>query len=151
MVHIMRAEALDLTAVDVAFAASVGSACGALFILCNWLCNPLARRLFFLRLIVFLSVANLFSSVSYIMSFLSLAALPLLPNQKGEAQKRKRDWPENDGYMYFTICLLVVCLIYSLTVNFLSLNESTMCLRIAGGEGCEGEQGGAAQLAGAIR
>ena len=89
--------------------------------------------------------------VSYVMSFLSLAALPLLPSQKGEAQKRKRDWPENDGYMYFTICLLTVCLMYSLTVNFLSLNESTMCLRIAGGEGCEAEQGGAAQLAGAIR
>ena len=26
-----------------------------------------------------------------------------------------------------------------LTVNFLSLNESTMCLRVAGGEGCEEE------------
>ena len=75
----------------------------------------------------------------------------VVEDQSREAQKRKRDWPENDGYMYFTICLLMVCLIYSLTVNFLSLNESTMCLRIAGGEGCEGEQGGAAQLAGAIR
>ena len=60
---------LDLTAIDVAFAASLASAMGALFILCNWLCNPLARRLFFLRLIVFLSIANLLSSVSYIMSF----------------------------------------------------------------------------------
>lgn len=59
----------DLTAVDVSFVASCASAFGALFIIFNWLCNPLARRLFFLRLIVFLSIANLLSSASYIMSF----------------------------------------------------------------------------------
>ena len=41
--------------------------------------------------------------------------------------------------MWFTIALLSVCLAYSLTVNFLSLNESTMCLKIAGGEGCDEE------------
>ena len=29
---------------------------------------------------------------------------------------------------------------YSLIVNFLSMFESTMCLRFAGGDGCEEEQ-----------
>jgi hypothetical protein len=68
-------QALDLTAIDVAFAASLASALGALFILCNWLCNPPARRLFFLRLIAYLSVANLLSSASYLMSFVEWRAL----------------------------------------------------------------------------
>ena len=72
--------------------------------------------------------------------------LPLLPAQKGEAQRRKREWSENEGYMWFTIALLSVCLAYSLTVNFLSLNESTMCLKVAGGEGCDNEEPGASLL-----
>ena len=58
-----------LTSVDVAFAASCASAAGALFIIANWLCNRAARRLFFLRLIVFLAVANLLSACAYAMSF----------------------------------------------------------------------------------
>jgi len=88
----------------------------------------------------FRAVVGISFVVSYFMSFFSLLALPLLPNQKGEAQKRKREWPESDTYSYITIALVLVALLYSLTVNFLSLNESTMCLRIAGGEGCEEEE-----------
>ena len=91
----------------------------------------------------FRSVVALSFVVSYLFSFLSLLALPLLPSQKAEAQRRKREWSENEGYMWFTIVLLSVCLAYSLTMNFLSLNESTMCLRIAGGEGCEEDEPGA--------
>jgi len=94
----------------------------------------------------FRQVVALSFVVSYFFSFLSLLALPLLPSQKAEAQRRKRDWSENEGYMWFTIVLLSVCLAYSLTVNFLSLNESTMCLKIAGGEGCEDEEPGASLL-----
>ena len=93
------------------------------------------------------------AALTLLIIFISLAALPLLPSQKGEAQRRKRDWPEAECYMWFTICLLTVCLIYSLTVNFLSLNESTMCMRVAGGEGCDeqGEQGALGQIAELIR
>ena len=94
----------------------------------------------------FRQVVALSFVVSYFFSFLSLLALPLLPSQKAEAQRRKRDWSENEGYMWFTIVLLSVCLAYSLTVNFLSLNESTMCLQIAGGEGCEDEVPGGSLL-----
>ena len=39
------------------------------------------------------------------------------------------------------VALIAVALAYSLTVNMLSLNESTMCLRIAGGEGCDEQEG----------
>ena len=59
----------DLRVIDVAFAASVASAAGALFILANWCCVRSSRRVFFLRLIVFLSLANLLTAASYIMSF----------------------------------------------------------------------------------
>ena len=94
----------------------------------------------------FRQVVALSFVISYLFSFLSLLALPLLPSQKGDAQRRKRDWPEKEGYMWFTIVLLSVCLAYSLTVNCLSLNESTMCLKLAGGEGCEDEEPGASLL-----
>ena len=59
----------DLVTVNVAFACSLASACGALFIVVNWLCNRVARRLFFLRLIAFLAIANLLTACAYIMSF----------------------------------------------------------------------------------
>ena len=51
-----------------AFAASVASAGGALFVIGNWLFLP-ESRIFFLKLIVFLSVANLLSAAAYVMAF----------------------------------------------------------------------------------
>ena len=65
----------DLTAIDVAFVFSLASAAGALFIIMNWIFNRQGQRLFFLRLIVFLSLANLLSSIAYIMSFVKWRAL----------------------------------------------------------------------------
>jgi hypothetical protein len=67
----------DYAAIDFAFGFSVLSAAGSLFIIGNWLCNSSARRLFFLRLIVFLAIANLFSSLSYVMSFVEWRVLAL--------------------------------------------------------------------------
>ena len=66
----------DLPLIDVAFVCSVASIVGAAFIIGNWCCNREARRLFFLRLVVFQSVANLLSSASYILSFIEWRALP---------------------------------------------------------------------------
>ena len=43
-------------------------------------------------------------------------------------------------YAVFTLGLVALALTYSLIVNFLSMFESTMCLKFAGGDGCEGEQ-----------
>jgi hypothetical protein len=59
----------------VAFGCSLLSVAGALFIIANWVCNRAARRLFFLRLIVFLALANLLSALGYIMSFIEQRAL----------------------------------------------------------------------------
>ena len=65
----------DLLNVDVAFACSLASACGALFIIGNWRCNWAARRLFFLRLIAWMALANLLSACAYIMSFVEWRVL----------------------------------------------------------------------------
>jgi len=60
-------DAEDLVILDVSFVASIASAVGALLILLNWLCAT--QRSFVLRLIVFLSFANLVTAVAYMMSF----------------------------------------------------------------------------------
>ena len=44
----------------------------------------------------------------------------------------------------FTIVLIGVGLSYALSVNLLSMFESTMCLRFAGGSGCPDDAAGAA-------
>jgi len=78
--------------------------------------------------------------LSYGFAFLSLTALLLLPSQKEETQRRKATWPQKTWYAVFTLGLVALALTYSLIVNFLSMFESTMCLKFAGGDGCEGEQ-----------
>ncbi|KAH8048245.1 hypothetical protein JL722_12650 [Aureococcus anophagefferens] len=82
-----------------------------------------------------ISVALSFA-VSYFFAFASLATLPLLPNQKDEAQERKRKWEKRDAYAYVSMGLVLAGLVHSVTVNFLAMFPSTMCLKIAGGEGC---------------
>ena len=74
--------------------------------------------------------------LSYGFSFLALAFLLLLPNQKVEAQERKATWGRSPTYAYITCGLLLVALAYSLSVNFLVMFPSTMCLKFAGGQGC---------------
>ena len=53
----------------VAFVTSILSSLGALFIIVNWVLIR-SSRIFFLKLIVFLSIANLLSSASYIMAYI---------------------------------------------------------------------------------
>jgi len=81
-------------------------------------------------------------AVSYLFAFLSLATLPLLPDQKEQAQERKRKWEKRDAYAYYAVSLVAVGLVYSTTVNFLAMFPSTMCLRIAGGDGCDADDDG---------
>mmetsp|Transcript_14307 Transcript_14307/g.42693 ORF Transcript_14307/g.42693 Transcript_14307/m.42693 type:complete len:588 (+) Transcript_14307:318-2081(+) len=76
-------------------------------------------------------------AVSYAFSFLSLCTLPLLPGQKAEAQDRKKRWEKKDAYAYVSVILISGGLVYSVTVNFLAMFPATMCLKIAGGDGCD--------------
>ena len=75
-------------------------------------------------------------ALSYVFSFASLGFLCLLPRQKEDAQRRKREWAHRPVYAIAIVLLLGVALTYSLSVNFLSMFESTMCLKFAGGAGC---------------
>jgi hypothetical protein len=80
---------------------------------------------------------------SFLLSFAfacaSLLFLRLLPSQKKEAQLWKRTLPNRDAYGVMTVALLAFALVYSLLVNFLSMHPKTMCLKFAGGDGCESE------------
>jgi len=75
-------------------------------------------------------------ALSYALSFLSLLTLPLLPDQKAEAQDRKKHWDKRDTYAYASIALIGTGLVYSVTINMLAMFPSTMCLKLAGGDGC---------------
>ena len=63
--------------------------------------------------------------------------LLLLPDQKEEAQLRKRTWEVRGRYAAVSLSVVALALVYSLSVNSLSLFESTMCLKFIGGEGCD--------------
>lgn len=67
-----------------------------------------------------------------------LAGVAVLPKQKADAQRRKREWEHRPAYAWTSILLLGVALTYATAVNFLSMFPSTMCLEFAGGEGCAG-------------
>jgi len=80
--------------------------------------------------------------LSYAFPCFSLFAVCyFLPEQKQQTQERKKTWKKRPIYAIFTITLLSLAFIYSLTVNFLAMSPSTMCLKFAGGDGCEAEEG----------
>ena len=85
----------------------------------------------------FRSVVASSFGVSYAFSFLALTVLLLLPDQKEEAQLRKRTWEVRGRYAAVSLSVVALALVYSLSVNSLSLFESTMCLKFIGGEGCD--------------
>ena len=74
--------------------------------------------------------------VTYIFSFSALLLLPLLPDQKADTHARKARRPKSGLYAAASIGLVSIALAYSLVGNILSIIPSTMCLHIAGGEGC---------------
>ena len=71
-------------------------------------------------------------------AFAAQVPLLLIPRQKEECQQRKRAWSRRYAYAAFSVGLVGLALVYSLTVNFLSIFEGTACLKIAGGHGCGG-------------
>ena len=75
-------------------------------------------------------------AISYGCSLLAFALLPLLPDQKAQAQHRKATWPSSPLFGIFSVVLLVVAFSYSIVITLLGLSPKTQCLKIAGGEGC---------------
>eukprot|EP00658_Telonema_sp_P-2_P067452 TRINITY_DN56370_c0_g1_i1.p1 TRINITY_DN56370_c0_g1~~TRINITY_DN56370_c0_g1_i1.p1 ORF type:complete len:190 (-),score=34.61 TRINITY_DN56370_c0_g1_i1:331-900(-) len=82
------------------------------------------------------TVANSFT-LTYFLVFVSCLFIWFLPNQKDEAQWRKANWGSQKAFAYITVLVVGFALIYACTMNFLVMFPSTMCLKIAGGEGCE--------------
>lgn len=75
--------------------------------------------------------------ISYSFSLVSLLVLVFLPAQKQQAQEWKRSWPTHRAYGISTMVLILVALVYGVSVDILSMFPSTMCLRFAGGDGCD--------------
>ena len=84
----------------------------------------------------FRNVVALSFVISYFFTFASLATLPLLPDQKADAQDRKLNWERRDAYAYASVTLVAVGILYSVSLNVLAILPETSCLEIAGGPGC---------------
>ena len=74
--------------------------------------------------------------IGYAFSFAAQTVLPLLPSQKAQAQERKRSWSSSPRIGCFSVTLLGLAFVYSVTLTFLAMFPSTACLRIVGGSGC---------------
>ena len=61
----------------------------------------------------FRRVVGLSFGVGYLFAFASLLTLPLLPDQKAQAQERKRNWEEHTGYAVATVLLISVAMAYT--------------------------------------
>mmetsp|Transcript_30623 Transcript_30623/g.88775 ORF Transcript_30623/g.88775 Transcript_30623/m.88775 type:complete len:611 (-) Transcript_30623:580-2412(-) len=75
--------------------------------------------------------------LSYGFGCVSLATLYFLPRQKAEAQQWKKTWSRHPAYAWITVVMLASALVYSLAVNLMSMFPETMCLKFAGGDGCD--------------
>ncbi|EQC25014.1 hypothetical protein SDRG_17092 [Saprolegnia diclina VS20] len=75
--------------------------------------------------------------IMYSVRLLSNATLWLLPRQKAEAQALRRHGGSSQVAAVIAFTLYVVCLVWAVTTNVLSILPATACLRIAGGDGCD--------------
>ena len=75
--------------------------------------------------------------LAYLFSFLSFAALPLLPDQKAHTQELKRSSSSGPRFGYASVALFASTFTYSLVLIFLTMFPSTACLRLVGGSGCD--------------
>lgn len=74
--------------------------------------------------------------LSYGFSFASFCLLLLIPDQKEEAQRRKKAWGSRSTYGVITLVLLAFAMSYALTINFMTMIPATACLEVVGGSGC---------------
>ncbi|OWY90462.1 Transmembrane protein, partial [Phytophthora megakarya] len=74
--------------------------------------------------------------IAYVINLLAAAFVLLLPTQKAELHRLKREGVQSKRWGIITLILLGFALCWTLMTNILSLFDSTKCLRIAGGSGC---------------
>ena len=71
----------------------------------------------------FRRVVALSFGIGYAFAFASLLTLPLLPDQKAQAQYRKRAWAEHTGYAVATVVLVTVAMAYTVRAPPLPLTH----------------------------
>ena len=76
-------------------------------------------------------------AVGLLAVFVALVFLPLLPNQKAEAQSRKHAWPSHPRYAFLTAAIFLGVFVYAILVSVLTMIPSTSCLEFVGGDGCD--------------
>ena len=64
-----------------------------------------------------------------------------MPDQKADTHARKASRPRHRGFAIASIALLTIGLLYSLTVNLLTIFPATSCLEFVGGPGCAEPKG----------
>ncbi|CAE7279619.1 unnamed protein product [Symbiodinium necroappetens] len=74
--------------------------------------------------------------LSYAESFLAVALLPMIPWQKAEAHRRKREWSSNSVMAAIVLVIPALCLTYGIIVLLLTSQPETACFRWVGGQGC---------------
>jgi len=84
-------------------------------------------------------------SLSYLTSYgfaiVALGGLYCLPSQKQEAQEWKTTWRRHWSFGAAIVMLISCGFCYGLSVNILAMFPSTMCLKYAGGNGCNATSG----------
>ncbi|KAG7378478.1 hypothetical protein PHYPSEUDO_010053 [Phytophthora pseudosyringae] len=75
--------------------------------------------------------------VMYAFNVFSLVFLVMLPRQKEQTQVMKRLGGSSYVMGVVTVVYLVFALVWSVMTNVMSIYDSTSCLVIAGGEGCD--------------
>jgi len=78
-------------------------------------------------------------ALTYATTLLSFGALPLIPKQKEDARRRKREWKSSPITATLVLGVPAICLVYGVTVLLLTSQPETACLRWVGGQGCENE------------
>eukprot|EP00747_Dinoflagellata_sp_TGD_P008517 gnl/TRDRNA2_/TRDRNA2_118145_c0_seq1.p1 gnl/TRDRNA2_/TRDRNA2_118145_c0~~gnl/TRDRNA2_/TRDRNA2_118145_c0_seq1.p1 ORF type:complete len:563 (+),score=56.63 gnl/TRDRNA2_/TRDRNA2_118145_c0_seq1:80-1768(+) len=74
--------------------------------------------------------------LGYMFTVLSFVFLPLLPDQKLDAQRRKSTWPHRRCYGIVTLFLVTTTWLYTVSVTVLTMFPETQCLKLVGGSGC---------------
>ncbi|CAE7732688.1 unnamed protein product [Symbiodinium pilosum] len=75
--------------------------------------------------------------LTYVASLLGMCALPLIPRQKSDAQKWKKESRSSPILASFVLAIPSLSLPYGVTVLLLASQPQTACLRWVGGPGCQ--------------
>ena len=83
--------------------------------------------------------------LGYVTTLSAMFFLPLMPNQKADAQHRIATRKRRVAHAVIILLILTCGIIYAVTIDMLSIIPATSCLQIAGGQGCPASSASQAQ------